>query len=223
MNLAIDMAMKLRSRFGIVPAAMLAATLVCVPASAQSPRLIAQKAGTQQHEQRQSQSSQQTQSDTPSPRVRQGNAKNLSPRAFQRLKNMPPDRQEQFLRNNRRFQNLSPERKAQIRQRLKAWNRLTPEQQQNLRDRQRIWEKMTPEQQVYVRKTLLPRWRQLPPPRRRAILQRLHALRNMKESDRRAKLNDPAFTNGLNQEDRETLFQLAHLRVNMAPDAPGGM
>ena len=52
---------------------------------------------------------------------------------------------------------------------------------------------MTPEQQGYVRQTLMPHWQQLPPPRRQAILQSLHSLRDLSESDREAKLNDPNF------------------------------
>lgn len=134
---------------------------------------------------------------------------------------MPPRRQEQFLRNNQRFLSLPPEQQAQIRQRLEAWNRLTPDQQQALRDRQRVWEQMTPEQQRNIRQSLLPRWQQMPTPRRRNILKRLHSLRNMSETERQAKLNDPAFIEGLNPEDREMLEQLAHLHVGMAPDSPG--
>ena len=134
---------------------------------------------------------------------------------------MPPRRQEQFLRNNQRFLSLPPEQQAQIRRRLEAWNRLTPDQQQALRDRQRVWEQMTPEQQTNVRQSLLPRWQQMPLVRRQAILQRLHSLRNMSEGERQAKLNDPAFVEGLSTEDREMLGQLAHLHVGMAPDAPG--
>jgi hypothetical protein len=80
---------------------------------------------------------------------------------------------------------------------------------------------MTPEQQTYVRQTLMPRWQQLPPPRRQAIMQRLHSLRDLSDSDRQARLNDPKFVDGLNTEDRETLTQLAHLHVGTAPDPPG--
>ena len=132
---------------------------------------------------------------------------------------MPPRRQEQFLRNNQRFLSLPPEQQAQIRQRLEAWNRLTPAQQQALRDRQQVWEQMTLEQQRNVRQSLLPRWQQMPPARRQVILQRLHSLRDLSETERQAKLNDPAFTEGLNPEDREMLGQLAHLHVGMAPDS----
>jgi hypothetical protein len=80
---------------------------------------------------------------------------------------------------------------------------------------------MTPEQQRNIRQSLFPRWQQMPPARRLAILQRLHSLRNLSEADRQAKLNDPAFVEGLSPEDREMLGQLAHLHVGMAPDSPG--
>ena len=145
----------------------------------------------------------------------------MPPKAIERLQELPPDKQEKFLQNNQRFQNLPPEQQARIRQRLQAWNRLNPAQQQDLRDRQQVWEQMTPEQRTYVRQTLFPNWQQLPPPRRQAIMQRLHSLRDMSETDRQAKLNDPAFLEGLSGEDRETLKQLAHLHVGMAADSPG--
>lgn len=150
-----------------------------------------------------------------------GNPNALPPKAIERLQQLPPEKQEQFLRNNERFNSLAPEQQARIRQNLQAWNRLNPAQQQALLDRQHVWEEMTPEQRQYVRQSLFPRWQQLPPPRRQALLQRLHSLRDMSEAERQAKLNDPAFTTGLNPEDREMLGQLAHLHVGMAPDAPG--
>lgn len=209
--------MKRRFQFGAFLAACLAAVLLCGSAHAQRSNAAPQQEGEPQRQ-------------APRPQVRPrlqyslppaGNPNNLPPKAIERLQDMPPRRQEQFLRNNQRFLSLPPEQQAQIRQRLEAWNHLTPDQQQALRDRQRVWEQMTPEQQRNVRQSLLPRWQQMPPARRQAILQRLHSLRNMTETDRQAKLNDPAFTEGLNPEDREMLGQLAHLHVGMAPDPPG--
>jgi hypothetical protein len=94
-------------------------------------------------------------------------------------------------------------------------------QQQALRDRQRVWEQMIPEQQRNVRQSLLPRCQRMPPARRQAILQRLHSLRDMSEADRHAKLNDPAFIEGLNAEDCEMLGQLAHLHVGVSANPPG--
>lgn len=199
-------------------AASLAAGLSCTSAHAQRSNASAQHEGAPPPR------------PTPRPQVRprlpnalppRANLNNLPPKAIERLQDMPPARQEQFLRNNQRFLSLPAEQQAQIRQRLEAWNRLTPAQQQELRERQHVWEMLTPEQQRYVRQSLLPRWQQLAPDRRQAILQRLHSLRDLSEPDRQAKLNDPAFIEGLNPEDREMLGQLAHLHVGMAPDSPG--
>jgi hypothetical protein len=207
--------MKRRFHFGAVLAALLAAGLLCGSAHAQKSNAAEPHEGAPP---------------PPAPlhpKVRPrlpnalpppGNPNKLPPKAIERLQDMPPRRQEMFLRNNQRFLSLPPEQQAQIRQRLEAWNRLTPEQQQALRDRQSVWEQMTPEQQRNVRQSLLPRWQQLPPARRQAMLQKLHTLRDMTEAQREAKLNDPAFTEGLNPEDRDMLGQLAHLHVGMAPD-----
>lgn len=140
---------------------------------------------------------------------------------MERLQRMTLVEQERFFNNNERFRNLPPERQAQIRRRLDQWNRLTPEQRQAMVDRERIWQQLTPEQQRHVREEVLPRWKQLPPDRRQPILRRLHALQNLSESEREAKLNDEAFMRGLNPEDRSMLRELTHLRVGLPePPAP---
>ena len=46
-------------------------------------------------------------------------------------------------------------------------------------------------------------------------------LQNMPESARNQRLNDPKFTQGMNDEDRATLRDLSHLHVGGAPDPPG--
>jgi hypothetical protein len=209
--------MKLRFQFGAVLASWLAVGLLGGPAYGQRSNAAPQQEGEPARQ-------------SPRPQVRPrlpnalppaGNPNSLPPKAIERLQELPPERQEQFLRNNQRFNSLPAEQQAQIRQRLEAWNRLTPQQQQALRDRQHVWEQMTPEQKRYVQQSLFPRWQQMLPARRQAILQRLHSLRTLSETERQAKLNDPAFTEGLNPEDREMLGQLAHLHVGMAPDTPG--
>ena len=214
--------MKARFTFGAVLTAFLAVGLVCGSGYGQAARPAPPTPAQQRRTARQRKRAENQPRPIAPNNFRPGpNANNLPPKAIERLQDMPPNRQEQFLRNNQRFQNLPPEQQAQIRQRLQAWNRLTPAQQQDLRDRQQVWEQMTPEQRTYVRQTLLPRWQQLPPPRRQAIMQRLHSLRDISETDRQTKLNDPAFVEGLNPEDRATLKELAHLHVGMAPDSPG--
>src|SRR5271166_3397352 len=161
--------MQRRFQFAFVLAAWLAAGLLCGSAYGQRSNAAAQQEGK---EPRPVRPRPQARPILPNALAPGPNANNLPPKAIERLQDMPPARQEQFLRNNERFLNLPPQQQAQIRQRLEAWNRLTPEQQQALRDRQQVWEQMTPEQQRNVRQSLLPRWQQLPPARRQAMLDR---------------------------------------------------
>src|ERR1700686_3206623 len=96
--------MKLRFQFGAVLAAGLAAGLLCGCADGQRFNTAAQQEGIPPRP-------------TQRPRVRptlpnalppRGNPNNLPPKAIERLQDMPPARQEQFLRNSRpRFASAS--------------------------------------------------------------------------------------------------------------------
>lgn len=138
------------------------------------------------------------------------------------LQDMRPDAQERFLDNNERFKGLPPERQAQIRKRLQHWNSLSPDQRRAVRERERIWEKMTPEQQRHVREDLLPKWNALAPDRRQLLLKQLRALRQTPEAGREAKLNDPAFLDGLSPEERRLLRELNQLRSAAANEIHQG-
>ena len=140
----------------------------------------------------------------------------MPPAWAERLQGMTPEQQEKFLNNNARFRTLPPPQQAQIRQRLQAFNRLTPEQQQEVIRNNRVWQQMTPAQQLYVRQTLLPAWRDFPPARRQAVLGKLRDLRGLSDSERTAKLNDEAFLDGLNPDERQMLRDLSNLRITGA-------
>jgi predicted Fe-S protein YdhL (DUF1289 family) len=142
----------------------------------------------------------------------------LPPKWMERLREMPPEEQEGFMANNERFQKLPPERQAQIRKRLQQWNSLAPGQRAEVLKREEVWRQMSPEQKRQVREELLPKWEQFTPDRRQAILRRLTALRGMNESERAAKLNDPAFLQGLNPNEQAMLRELSKLRVGAPPE-----
>jgi len=123
------------------------------------------------------------------------------PNVQERLRNMTPQDRQRLAQNERRLRSLSPA------------------QQQELRDRARVWQRMTPEQREHIRDDVLPRWKELPPQRQKAIQQRLGVLQNMPESARNRHLNDPNFTRGMSEEDKEMLRDLSHEHVG-APDRP---
>ena len=143
----------------------------------------------------------------------------MPPAWVDRLRQMTPQQQERFFNNNEKFRELPPQRQAQIRQQMQQWNRLSPQQRETLLNRQQVWDRLTPQQQGYVRDQLLPQWQATPPARRQAILGKLRQLRGLDENQRTARLNDDAFLNGLNPQDRQMLRDLSNLRVG--PEEPG--
>jgi predicted Fe-S protein YdhL (DUF1289 family) len=155
----------------------------------------------------------------PNPPTRQ--MLDLPPIWIERLQDMPPAQQERFLANNERFRSLPPQRQDQIRKRLQVWNNLTPDQRQALIERQLVWEQMTPGQQRYVRETLLPQWQGMPPARRQIVLKKLRDMRDLDDSQRNAKLNDPSFVSGLSPDEQHMLRDLATLRIS-GPEPPPG-
>ena len=121
--------------------------------------------------------------------------------------------------NVERLRNMSPQDKQRLAQNEQRLRNLPPQQQQELRNRARVWEQMTPGQRDHIRNDVLPKWKQLPSDRQRAIQNRLGVLQNMPESARNRHLNDPNFTRGMNDEDRQMLRDLSHEHVG-APERP---
>jgi hypothetical protein len=136
----------------------------------------------------------------------------LPPKWVDRVRDMPPEQQQQFFENNAQFRQLPPAKQEQIRQNLDKWNRLSPEEKEAARGRENLLEQMSPEQREYVRGTLLPKWQGLPQPRRQAINQHLAMLRNMSPATQQAALNDPKFTQGLSPDEQSMLRDLNSLR-----------
>jgi hypothetical protein len=130
----------------------------------------------------------------------------------EKLHNMSPEEQQQFLENNEEFNHLPPARQGQIRSNLERWNRLTPEQRQQAEESWKALERMTPEQRAYVRNTLLPKWQAMPQLRRQAINQHLAMLRNMSPATQQTALNDPKFVEGLSPDEQSMLRELNSLR-----------
>jgi hypothetical protein len=120
----------------------------------------------------------------------------------------------------RKFSELNPQEKQKVIENNRRLQNLTPAQKQQMREGADNWGKLTPEQRSHIKNDVLPKWRQLPPERQRAIQQRLGVLKNMPESARNQHLSDPNFTRGMSEEDRATLRDLSHLHVGGAPEPP---
>ena len=125
----------------------------------------------------------------------------LPPKWVENLRDMPPEDQERFMRNNQRFQNLPPERQQQIRQNLQKWNNLSPEQKDALRERAKTWRADVSRARDKVRNDVLPKWQEMPPGPQ-ASDQQLHTLQGMTPAEREEALNDPKFMEGLTPDEQ---------------------
>jgi Protein of unknown function (DUF3106) len=119
-----------------------------------------------------------------------------------------------------RYNNLSPQEKQRVFNNYRALQKDTPAQRQELQNRMGVWNSLSKQQQDHIRNDVFPKWKQMPPDRKRAIENRLGVLKNMPESARNQHLNDPNFTRGMSAEDKSTLRDLSHLHIGGEPDRP---
>jgi predicted Fe-S protein YdhL (DUF1289 family) len=120
----------------------------------------------------------------------------------------------------RNFNDLSPQDKQKVVQSYKNFQKLPPAQRQQQKEAAANWSKLTPDQKNHIRNDVIPKWKQMPADRQRAISQRLGVLQNMPESARNQHLNDPNFTRGMSEQDKATLRDLSHMHVGGAPETP---
>jgi Protein of unknown function (DUF3106) len=150
---------------------------------------------------------------TPPPRNPAGNNSPAGPARAFGGGNRPPNA-------SVRPRDLSPEERQRLQQNERRFSQLTPQQRDDMRRRAEVWQRMTPEQQMHIKDDVLPKWRQMPPDRQRAIQHRLGVLQNMPESARNQHLSDPNFTRGMSEEDKQMLRDLSHQHVGGPPDPP---
>jgi hypothetical protein len=120
----------------------------------------------------------------------------------------------------RKFDNLNPEQKQRVLENYKNYEKRTPAEKQQIQEAKKNWDGLTDTQKTHIKNDVMPKWKQLPPDRQRAIRSRLNVLKNMPESARNQHLSDPNFTRGMNEEDKAMLHDLSHLHVGGAPEPP---
>jgi hypothetical protein len=218
--------MKLRLQIGGCLLALGISAGFALPCAAQKPRNNDRPSRQQQNPKQEHRQEHRRDRPASTPRPRAERAYTAPPRN-PATNNPPAGSARPFGGGNRppnatiRPRDLSPEERQRLQQNQRRFNQLTPQQKDDLRRRAEVWQRMTPEQQTHIKNEVLPKWKQLPPGRQRAIQHRLAVLQNMPESARNQHLNDPNFTRGMSEEDRATLRDLSHLHVGGAPEPPG--
>lgn len=126
------------------------------------------------------------------------------PRFFRRLRDLPPEEQDQILQNDAQFHQLSPQRQEQVRQNLRRWNRLTPQQKSMFRQRERIVQSLSPRQRRQLR-SVVPNFQRLNPQQRRQVNRAFMRIRNMRPQQRRRFFSSPQFKQRFNPDQRRVL------------------
>ena len=185
---------------------------IAVRAQNPRPRVMAQRRAVRQQQQKQQK---QIQKQENKPGVR--GALGLPTKWDEKLRQMSPEEQERFMRNNAKFQSLPPQQQERIRRRMQAWNQLTPQQQDAMRNRAQIFNRLSPDERQEVVNDLAPRWKNLPPDRKELLSGRLRVLRGMTPEQREQELNDPQFMRGLDANEQDLLRKVSNLRLGPGP------
>jgi hypothetical protein len=77
---------------------------------------------------------------------------------------------------------------------------------------------LSPQQREHIKNDVMPTFRAMPWERQQLLNQKLGVLKNMPESARIQRLNDPNFTRGMSEQERSTLQDLSHTHQGGTPD-----
>lgn len=136
------------------------------------------------------------------------------PRAHQNmvdhLMSLPPEQQQQFMRNNPRFQSLPPQQQQNIQRRLEQFNNLPPQKRDALRERYELFRQLPPEQQDQAR-ALYRQWNQEPADRRQEMLRSFRQLRDASPAERQQMMQGDEFRNRFSDREQQTLKGLVNL------------
>ena len=115
---------------------------------------------------------------------------------IERLRSLPPDQQEKYLKNNRNFQSLSPERQEQIREFLRNGDPhahppgfsdqlrdLPPEQQEKVLQNDARFQALPAERQQQIRENLQ-RWNAATPEQRQMLREREQIVQSLSPEQR---------------------------------------
>ncbi|HXJ88550.1 MAG TPA: DUF3106 domain-containing protein [Candidatus Binatia bacterium] len=137
---------------------------------------------------------------------------------LRRYKDLPPDEQEQALKNDPAFLKLPPARQQILRQRLQHFSSLPPQRQLRILNRMETWEHLTPEQKQEAWQ-VFGQMRQLPPDRRRMVHTAIDDLRMMPPDQRENVISSDRFKGMFSDQERQLMRDAT--RLPLAPPDSG--
>jgi hypothetical protein len=132
---------------------------------------------------------------------------------LRKYNNLPPEQQEQMLKQDSDFQKLPADRQQQLLERLRRFNQLPPDQRDKWISRMERFEQLSPEQRQRLQ-GFQQRLRELPEDRRDQVRKAFRHLHNMTPEQRQEVFNSPRFKQMFNEKEQELVKSMAESDID---------
>jgi Protein of unknown function (DUF3106) len=132
---------------------------------------------------------------------------------LRKYNNLPPEQQEQMLKQDPEFQKLSAEKQQQLLDRLRRFNQKTPEERDKMISRMERFEQLTPDQRQRLMQ-FQQRLKELPEDRRDQVRKAFRHLHNMTPEQRQEVFNSPRFKQMFNEKEQELVKSMVEADID---------
>jgi hypothetical protein len=132
---------------------------------------------------------------------------------LRKYNNLPPQQQEQMLKQDQEFQKLAPEAQQRLLERLRRFNQKSPEEREKTISRMERFEQLSPEQRQKLMQ-FQQRLKELPEDRRDQVRKAFRHLHNMTPEQRQEVFNSPRFKQMFNDKEQELVKSMVEANID---------
>lgn len=132
---------------------------------------------------------------------------------LRKYNNLPPEQQEQMLKQDPDFQKLPADAQQRLLERLRRFNQKSPEEREKTISRMERFEQLTPEQRQRLQ-AFQQRLRELPEDRRGPVRKAFRHLHNMTPEQRQQVFNSPRFKQMFNDKEQELVKSMVESDID---------
>lgn len=132
---------------------------------------------------------------------------------LRKYNNLPPEQQEQMLKQDPEFQKLAAEKQQHLLERLRRFNQLPPDQREKMIARMERFEQLSPEQRQRLQ-GFQQRLKELPEDRRDQVRKAFRHLHNMTPEQRQEVFDSPRFKQMFNDKEQELVKSMVEADVD---------
>ena len=132
---------------------------------------------------------------------------------LRKYNNLPPEQQEQMLKQDPEFQKLPAEKQQGLLERLRRFNQKSPEERDKMISRMERFEQLTPDQRQRLMQ-FQQRLKELPEDRRDQVRKAFRHLHNMTPEQRQEVFNSPRFKQMFNDKEQELVKSMVEAEID---------